>query len=388
MTDAIRVAVAFDFAEERWPSMDLVGAMLLENLERFGPPRVQASQVCPPFRRRFTRIPAFGGRATAVNADRVLNRVWFYPRFIHRLHDKFDLFHIVDHSYSQLIHYLPAGRTVVTCHDLDTFQCLLSPNREQRSMVFRAMARQILNGFRRAARIICVSGWTRDQILRHKLVPAERLEVVPNGVGPAFTALHNPTAETELEPLLRSVGSAEIYLLHVGSTLSRKRVDVLLRTFARVHRELSATRLLRVGGPFNDEQLELLSSLGIQDSVTVLPFLTPEALAAVYRRSTLLLLPSEAEGFGLPVIEAMACGTPVLASDIPVLREVGGSAAEYCPVADIDAWTGAVVSLLHERFSCHDKWNSRRQLGIEHASQFTWAANAKRMIAIYAALRS
>ena len=81
-----------------------------------------------------------------------------------------------------------------------------------------------------------------------------------------------------------------------------------------------------------------MRELGLTDAIVVLPMLDRATLAAVYRRSALLLMPSEREGFGLPVLEALACGTPVVASDIEALREVGGFAASYCPVEGIEDW--------------------------------------------------
>jgi glycosyltransferase involved in cell wall biosynthesis len=106
-------------------------------------------------------------------------------------------------------------------------------------------------------------------------------------------------------------------------------------------------------------------------------------LAALYREAAILLQPSDAEGFGLPVIEAMACGCPVLASDIPPLREAGGSAAGYCPAGDVEAWSATLVKLLAERQTEPVRWEARRQDSERHAAQFTWRENANRTLAIY-----
>jgi glycosyltransferase involved in cell wall biosynthesis len=172
-------------------------------------------------------------------------------------------------------------------------------------------------------------------------------------------------------------------ILHVGSTIPRKCVDVLLRTFAAVREQWPVTRLLRVGGAFTGDQRRLVERFGLRDSIVVMPFLDTAALAAVYRRAALLLLPSEREGFGFPVLEAMACGTPVIASDIPALREAGGEAAVYCPVADVGEWTAAITRLLRERREDRDRWSARRARGIAHAARFTWAESARRFVALY-----
>ncbi len=111
------------------------------------------------------------------------------------------------------------------------------------------------------------------------------------------------------------------FILHVGSCIARKRVDVLLKVFARLRvRDL---RLVQVGGSFSGEQEDLIAQLGIRGRVTQLRNVTREEIAQLYRTAALVLQPSEAEGFGLPVVEALACGAKVLASDIPVLREGG-----------------------------------------------------------------
>ena len=160
-------------------------------------------------------------------------------------------------------------------------------------------------------------------------------------------------------------------------------MDVLLRVFAGVRREFKSARLVRVGGEFNREQLGLVEELRLKDSIVVLPFLKERVLAAVYRRAALLLQPSEREGFGLPVVEALASGLAMLASDLPVLREVGGRATTYRAAGDVEAWTEAATALLQERREDHARRDARRAEGLTHARRFSWEEYARRMVSIY-----
>jgi glycosyltransferase involved in cell wall biosynthesis len=306
---------------------------------------------------------------------------------------EFDLFHLVDHSYAQLVHELPAGRAVVTCHDLDTFRCLLDPAREPRPQWFRAMTRRILQGLQRAAAVACDSEATRAQILEHGLLPPERLHVVYLAVHPECRPEPDPEADAEAARLLGPIDpSGPPELLHVGSNIPRKRIDVLLRTFAAVRRAVPGARLVKVGGALAPEQAALADELGILGAIAILPFFSPRdprdraTLAAVYRRAALALQPSDAEGFGLPVAEAMACGTPVLASDIPVLREVGGAAAAYAPVGDVDAWAEAALDLLDLRRRADPAHDARRADGLAWADRYRWSTHVDRLAAIYRAV--
>jgi glycosyltransferase involved in cell wall biosynthesis len=381
-TEPIRVALVCDFLEEHWPSMNLVGDMVTWHLTEGFRNEIAVSQIRPAMRQRFSRISTLGEKS-ARNADRLVNRFFDYPWFLRAMGRGFNLFHLIDHSYSQVIHGLPEGRTVVTCHDLDTFRCLLEPDREVRSPWFRAMTRRILDGFRKAVHVLAVSAATRDELLLHDLFPPQRISVVPNGVHPACSPLPDAASDEEAARLLRGRTDADIWLLSVGSTIARKRLDVLLRVFASVKREIPEARLLRVGGDFTAAQRHLAEELNIANAVTILPFLSPNVLASVYRRSALLLHTAEAEGFGLPVIEAMACGCPVIASDLAVLREAGGQAVTYCKVADVDAWKNTAIFLLRERSRDGDALALRRSNGLTQAAHFSWAENARQTAGIY-----
>jgi glycosyltransferase involved in cell wall biosynthesis len=113
-----------------------------------------------------------------------------------------------------------------------------------------------------------------------------------------------------------------------------------------------------------------------------LPFLERPQLAALYRRASVVLLPSDREGFGLPVVEAMACGTPVIASDIPALREVGGTAATYCPPADITRWVDVLAQFRREQMDPAVR-ERRRNACLSAARKFDWKIYAAQMAELY-----
>lgn len=382
-----RVAVVCDYPEERWPSMDLTGAMILDHLNAGHADEFPATRVCPPFRHRLGLFPVVGRTGTARNVDRLWNRMVDYPRALGRdvRRGAFDLYHLADHSYSQLVHVLPPGRAVVTCHDVDTFRCLLEPDREPRPAWFRAMARRILDGLRLAAAVACNSATTRDALLSHAILPADRLHVVHLGLPAEFSAAADPRADAEAARLLGPLDPANPPdLLHVGSNIPRKRIDVLLSVFARVLQARPGARLIKVGGAFPPDLEQEARALGVAGSVVTLPFLSDRSvLAAVYRRAALVLLPSEAEGFGLPTIEALACGAPLLASDLAALREVVGDAAVYRPVGDVASWTEAALSLLDEPTHAPAVRQSRRAAGLARAGLYCWSHHVDRLVTIY-----
>jgi glycosyltransferase involved in cell wall biosynthesis len=370
-----------DFLEEGWHSMDLFGDKLVECYQRSYAAEVDVEQLRPPLRTRLSKLRRSTTSAFLWNADRLINRFCDYPLWLRKQVPRFDLFHIVDHSYGQLGHVLPAERTVVTCHDLDTFRCLLEPAFDPRPRWFRVMAQRSFTGFLRARHVICPSDSTRAQLLQYGLFPPERISVINPGADPIFFSTPDRVFQERTMAMIRM--AEETYILHVGSTIRRKRIDVLLRAFARIVKKFPKVFLVRAGGPLTAEQSQLAKDLGIDGKIVQAPLLTKAELAALYQQAAILFQTSDAEGFGLPVIEAMACGCPVVASAIAALREAGGSVAEYCAVADIDAWSDTAVRLLHERQTAPAEWEQRKVAARQHASAFTWPLHAKHAMAIY-----
>jgi len=375
----LRVAIVADYAEEGWPSMDLVADMLFDHVRREHAGRIDAALIRPKMRRRLTRLSFVRGRLAVI--DRAAARQLDYPRQLRALAAGFDVFHIVDHTYAHLAHGLPSARVIVTCHDIDAFRSILEPEEERRSLPFRWMSQRILSGLRKAAHVPCDSEATRDALVNLAGFPADRLSVVANGADAGGSPHADPATDFEAGRILGPREGVE--LLHVGSTIDRKRIDVLLDVFAAVHRVRPDARLVRVGGPFTGAQRAHARDVGIADAIAIVPFVDRGTLSAIYRRAAVTLLPSEREGFGLPLVESLACGTPMVASDIPVLRELGGDAVAYCPLGGVNAWRDTILALLRERETEPDRWRARQAQGVARAADFSWSHYAERLVELY-----
>src|SRR5437879_710143 len=165
--------------------MDLIADMLVQHLERDHVSGLRAIRLCPRMVPRFGYLPILRRTRLAYRADRLVNRMRDYARWLRSRVDGFDLFHVIDHSYSHLVHGLPAGRAIVTCHDLDAFRCILEPAVCRQSKLLEGLARHALSGFCKAAWVTCPSSATRDELLANRLFPADRITVVSNGVHPS-----------------------------------------------------------------------------------------------------------------------------------------------------------------------------------------------------------
>ena len=359
------LALVFDAPDEGWVSMERVGAELERALNALGESTARLQWRLPNLARKAS------GSQRALNVDRALGRFGLYPARLSAALRAHRLFHVVDHSYSHLAWLLPPGRTGVYCHDLDAYRAVLPGAPAGVEPWRRAMTRLQWEGLRRAAVVFCSTAVTADQLHAHGF-PRERLVVAPYGTGPEFTP-EGPEVP-EVSRLLSGLGGHP-FLLHVGSGAPRKRLDRLMRIHARLRAEFPGLWLVQHGAPaeaFPARPDGLLRTAGP---------LSPAGISQLYREAAAVLQPSDAEGFGLPVLEALACGAPVVASDLPTLREVGRGQVIFVPGDDVEAWARAVAPHLAARPSAAERAGRRT-----HAARFSWEAQARAVRAAYAGL--
>jgi glycosyltransferase involved in cell wall biosynthesis len=222
-----------------------------------------------------------------------------------------------------------------------------------------------------------VSEQSKADILRYLPVKAENVTVIPEAAGPSYRPMDRAQSE---EVLLRH-GISFPYILYVGSIEARKNITRLLEAYAQIRGWSQKWKLVIVGAtkwkysPIFDtlQQLQLASAVHFTGHVA------DEDLPALYNGAAVFVFPSLYEGFGLPVLEAMACGVPVVTSNCSSLPEVAGDGAILVDPRDVNAIAAAIRRVLEEL----DLATGLRAKGLARARQFTWERTARETIAVY-----
>lgn len=351
--------------------MDLLGDMLIAEARQV--PAVEVRRVRPALFRPLALAAERRGQRPlerwGYRAGIGLGRFVQYPLAVARERPRFDCFHVTDHSYAHLLFELPARRSGVFCHDLDAFRPVLEPR--DPNPLRRALARTLLAGLRRAEVVFHSSRTVRDQILEHRLVPAEKLVHAPYGVAPEFQP--EPRAQDE------ALAGRPPFVMHVGSLIPRKNPEVLVALIVELCRALPELEVFQMGGTWTHEQRATLERAGVLGRVHQFAHMARPELSAYLRATRAVLLPSLAEGFGLPVVEALACGAPIVVNDIPVLVEVGGAGAVVRRAHELPAFRDAVLEVIRGG-------GPTREARLRAAAPYTWAAHARAILETYAAL--
>ncbi|MEM2057462.1 MAG: glycosyltransferase family 1 protein [Candidatus Bathyarchaeia archaeon] len=324
-----------------------------------------------------------GNNSLTTGLRKYYERFWRYPHNVMR--QEADIFHVVDHSYAHLVYWLKrAGKSVVvTCHDLINFfypENLYS--RARLPSVAMTLWKFSVQGMRRADHIITVSYCTARDVKQLLHIKPERITVIPDAVDSQFRPL--PKEEVESFRQQHGLSRETICLLHVGTVQERKNIFTILRVLEALKIRELPVHLWKTGEDFTAEQKAFIQNRGLQGSVTYLGRVDKHVLVQVYNAADILLFPSLYEGFGMPVLEAMACGTPVITSNVSSLPEVAGDAAILVEPMDVRAMVEAIVHIWNDP----DYRSYLIKKGFDRVKRFTWETVAKQVAEIYEKVRS
>jgi alpha-1,3-rhamnosyl/mannosyltransferase len=296
-----------------------------------------------------------------------LRQQWVVPRLLRRLEAT------AYHSSYYLMPYLPGVPTVLTVYDLIP---ILFPeySTARARLLFRCTLALAL---RTASQVIVVSQATGRDLTASYRLSREKLSIVPLAADPCFRC----QPPSEVERVRRRYALPAEYLLYLGSNKPHKNLVRLIDAFSRLAPHISRVVLV-IAGAWDvryPESCQRAEALDLDGSVRFLGPVPDGDLGALYGGATAFVFPSLYEGFGLPVLEAMACGSPVACSDVSSLPEVTGDAALCFDPTDVEAIAGALHQILTDSRLRADL----RSRGLDRAARFSWERTARETLDLY-----
>ncbi|GAB3925939.1 glycosyltransferase family 4 protein [Mucilaginibacter myungsuensis] len=256
-------------------------------------------------------------------------------------------FHICDHSNSIYLKHLPKKISSITCHDVLAMRGAMGfeDAKVPASAFGKILQRWILNGLKKANKLATVSAHTLKQL--KELAPdinetEQDVRVIYNGFNDTFSVKHKATTKVLLSKA--GLGYKTPYILHVGSDLQRKNRKLLVDMISLMKNSWSGY-VYFAGKPIDDKLKAYATSLGVAEQIVSIVDPDHQTLEALYADAEAFIFPSFSEGFGWPLIEAQACGTPVITSDIEPMMEVTGGKAFYADPNKPAAYVKAFFAL-------------------------------------------
>lgn len=348
-----------NYLPDQQQSMQRFGTMMLEGLRAAGVP----AEIIQP-------VPIFGqirfAGSFVAKWLAYLDKFFLFPRSLRaKLRETPAIIHICDHSNAMYASAAGKIPVVVTCHDLLAVRGALGDETDTpASFTGKLLQRWILAGLRRASAIACVSRATCDDAKRLvRQNGLQKLEVIPLGLSYPYRQLEPAEARARLARL--SGLNLELpFVLHVGSNLRRKNRAAILRIFARCHEQWNG-QLVFVGERLNDSLTHDARTLGIANRIVQLGNRESDELEALYNCATAFLFPSRFEGFGWPIIEAQACGCPVVCSTAGPMAEIAGAGALLRNPQDEEGFAQDLFRLTSPKE--HARWSAA---ALENAGRF------------------
>ena len=312
-------------------------------------------------------------------SEQWLYRLWYRARLpisVQRFTGQLDLFHSPDFVLPPVSGNIP---TLLTVHDLS----FVHFPEVYPEVLVNYLNKVVPWSVARATHILADSEATKQDLLAIWQVSDEKVSVLYSGVSEAFIRVEDMGRITAVRQKYHLGDNP--YLLSIGTVQPRKNYQMLIQAFAPLADKFPHNLYIAGGkGWLYDEMMAEVEKQGIADRVRFIGFVDDEDLPTLYSAADLYLFPSIYEGFGLPMLEAMACGVPVIASDVSSLPEVGGETAVMIPPHDLLQWTQKIDALL-------SNLEQRQQMaaaGYQQVQKFSWQKAAIQLLSIYQTLLS
>ena len=296
--------------------------------------------------------------------------------------DKHAVKHLTNQLMGSLLSFKPGmRRVVITVADIVPY--LVRDDRGQSTFSHRFdrfFDDLAMHNLHKADRLITISSYTKEMLVKHLNCDPDKIRVTLLGLDQED---FYPVPVTDDLRRRYNLETGERYLLYVGSENPRKNLPFLLQALDQLKERVPNVRLLKVGGAETPAQragfLQQIATLGLEQQVMLLDQVPQADLTALYSAAGGFVFPSLYEGFGLPPLEAMACGTPVICSNAASLPEVVGDAALSLAPDDLPGWVDAMERILHDE-ALRSELRAR---GLARAREFTWERTARQTLAVY-----
>ena len=309
--------------------------------------------------------------------ERWLYRLWYraqLPIPVQWTMGKLDLFHSPDFVLPPTSGKIP---TLLTVHDLSF---VFFPDVYPKPLV-AYLNKVVPRSVKKASHILADSQATKEDLIRVYGVTEDKITVLYSGADKRFQPVTDGSKIRAVRQKHNLVNTP--YILSVGTVQPRKNYQMLIRAFAPVAQHHPHNLIISGGkGWLYDEMMAEVEKQGLNGRVHFIGFVDDEDLPTLYSEATLFVMPSIYEGFGIPILEAMGCGTPVISSNVSSLPEVTGDASVLLPPDNQLAWTEAIENLLQNPA----QREALVKLGFAQTKKFSWQKSAKQLLQIYNAL--
>lgn len=297
---------------------------------------------------------------TKTPANRIVWEQLFAPP--HLLTTRPALYHGMGFS----LPFLWPGRSVVTIYDMSFMRYPERTTRARRAYLNAIVPPSV----RRASRVLTISESSKREIVELLDVDPDRIDIAVPGVNKQF----KPCDPLDVAAFREEQSLPDHFILYVGTIEPRKNLTTLIRAYAELPEKDEIPLVIAGGAGWgSDEVYRLIEALGLTNHILLPGYVSNDRLPLWYNAADVFVYPSLYEGFGLPIVEAMACATPVIASNSTSLPEAAGDAALLVPPLDVAAWRDALHSLLNDA----DQQDDLARRGRKHAGQFDWSRTAQ-----------